>query len=117
MGLQFFPEPAQVENRVDAPEQVIGGNTVVEIKCIEKSILPIDRWSHHRHFSNPNTQIRESHLDSYLNHLFQHPQLFATDWARPSSFRSTPSMRHSDGDVGFTPDSVAKLALDLVLIK
>ena len=70
MGLQFFPEPAQVENRVDAPEQVIGGNTVVEIKCIEKSILPIDRWSHHRHFSNPNTQIRESHLDSYLNHLF-----------------------------------------------
>ena len=74
MGLQFFPEPAQVENRVDAPEQVIGGNTVVEIKCIEKSILPIDRWSHHRHFSNPNTQIRESHLDSYLNHLFQHPQ-------------------------------------------
>jgi hypothetical protein len=74
MRLQFTPEPTQIENRVYAPEQMIGGNAIVEIKLVEKSILLTDRWSHHRHASNQNTRLKKSHPNAWLNRLFQHPR-------------------------------------------
>jgi|TARA_B100000749_G_scaffold267718_1_gene244902 hypothetical protein len=35
IGGEFAANPAQIENRIDPAQQMIGGNTIVEIKLIE----------------------------------------------------------------------------------
>jgi hypothetical protein len=40
-------QPAQVQNRIDPPQQMIGRNAVVEAKLIKQTVLPTQLLTHH----------------------------------------------------------------------
>jgi len=52
MRRHLGPQPAQVENSIDPPQQMIGRNHVLQVELVEKTILPANRRSHHRRISS-----------------------------------------------------------------
>ena len=47
MQLQLATQPAQIQNRIDPPQQMIGRNHFFKVKLIEKPVLPTNWRTHH----------------------------------------------------------------------
>ncbi len=71
MGPHLAAQPAQVQNRIDPPQQMIGRNHVLEIEFIEKTVLPTNSLTHHR-FDPPasSSQAGNHSNPSRTKHLF-----------------------------------------------
>jgi hypothetical protein len=48
VGLHLAAQPAQVQYRVDPPQQMIGWYHFFQIKLVEKTVLSTNRRTHHR---------------------------------------------------------------------
>ena len=67
---QFLVHPAQIEQTVDLPHQMIGRNHLVEIKRIEKLSLSVFPPTHHAPLPLMPSPPTESRFASRLNGSF-----------------------------------------------
>src|SRR6476646_4579507 len=67
---QLLVHPAQIEQTVDLPHQMIGRNHLVEIKRIEKLSLPVFPPTHHAQLPLMPYPPTESRIASRLNGSF-----------------------------------------------
>lgn len=78
MRREVAAQPAQVGNRIEPTQQVIGGDSILEVELIKEPILLTDRLPHHHPFLVPETiETEESRLGNALNRVLQRPRITA----------------------------------------
>jgi len=70
-GRQLTVQPAQIENRVDAPHQMISGHQIIKVNIIKQTILITIRPTHHRNDLRDYPQTKESRGHKISNRVLQ----------------------------------------------
>ena len=53
VGLHLTAQPAQVQNPIDTPQQMIVRHHIFEFEFVEKALLSANRLTHHRQPPSP----------------------------------------------------------------